>query len=137
MTRELLRRTLGDDPDRHLAFLLEMLASLDEALWVRDLREERILYLSPGFAKIWGRPVEDLIASPRLWFESIHPEDRERVRTAAVEHARSGPDRVEYRILRPDGSLRWIRDRAYPLRDGLGRVYRLAGLAEDVGDQRR
>jgi PAS domain S-box-containing protein len=132
MTRELLRRTLGDDPDRHLAFLLELLGSLDEALWVRDLREERILYLSPGFAKIWGRPVEDVLASPRLWFESIHPDDRERVRTAAVEHARSGPDRVEYRIVRPDGSIRRVRDRAYPIRDAQGRVVRLAGFVEDV-----
>jgi PAS domain S-box-containing protein len=120
---------------KELSVLREVLGAVEEVLWLRDLAEERLVYVSPGFERLWGRPAEDLLANPRIWIESIHPEDRERVLSAAVSDARSGKDRIEYRIVRPDGSVRRVRDRSYPVKDGRGRVYRLAGLVEDVTDR--
>lgn len=126
----------ADNPADRLRILLEALCAMDEVVWVRDLAEERIVYISPAFARIWGRPVEALLESPRTWIEAIHPEDRERVLSAAVNEARSAQDSIEYRILRPDGALRWVYDRSYPIRDAEGRIRRLAGVVEDITDRR-
>jgi PAS domain S-box-containing protein len=116
------------DPLEHLRQLANALGAV---LWLRDLREERLLYVSPAFEKIWGRRVEDLLANPKLWVDSIHPDDRERALSGAID-ARDGAHRQEYRILRPDGSIRHIRDRAFPILDAKGKLVRLAGVAEDV-----
>lgn len=126
---------MTEDPERELARLRELLGSVEAALWLRDLKEERLLYLSPGFEKIWGRPAAEIVANPRLWLESVHPDDRARVLSAAVSAARSGEDHIEYRIVRPDGSVRRVHDRSYPVRDAQGRIVRLAGLVEDVTDR--
>src|SRR5207244_3968875 len=82
--------------------------------------------------EIWGRPGESLYASPRNWVEAIHPEDRTRVLEAALTKQISGEYDEVYRIVRPDGSIRWIQDRASPIRDDTGKVYRIAGIAEDI-----
>ncbi len=117
---------------REFQMLREIVESIGYVFWLRDLTEERILYVSPAFATIWGRSVESLLASPRIWMDSIHPDDRERVISAALGEARIAQDAKQYRIVRPDGSVRRIEDRAYPVRNGRGEVYRLAGVARDV-----
>jgi len=120
------------------AGLLRQIAdNLKEVLWLRDLAEERILYVSPSFATVFGRPVESLLASPRVWIDAIHPDDRERVMSAALNEARSGDDVMEYRIVRPDGTVRQLRDRSYPVRNPQGEVYRLTGLVEDITDRQK
>jgi two-component system, cell cycle sensor histidine kinase and response regulator CckA len=117
-----------------LAVLLELVGAIDEVLWVRDLTEERVLYISPGFAKLWGRPPESILATPQVWVESIHPEDRERVLSKAMSVARTGVDHIEYRIVRPDGSVRRVHDRSYPIRNEKGKIHRIAGVVEDITD---
>ncbi len=118
-----------------LTVLLDLVDHIDEVLWIRDLAEERILYVSPAFAKVWGRPVETLLATPQVWVESIHPDDRERVLSAAMNQAREGVDHIEYRIVRPDGSIRRVHDRSYPIRNDKGRVTRICGVVEDISDR--
>jgi len=120
---------------QRLSVLLDLVNHIDEVLWIRDLAEERILYVSPAFAQVWGRPVESLLTSPQVWVESIHPEDRERVLSAAMNQAREDVDHIEYRIVRPDGSIRRVHDRSYPIRNAQGRIYRLAGVVEDITDR--
>jgi PAS domain S-box-containing protein len=120
--------------ERRLEVLLQLVGALDEVLWIRDLAEERVLYVSPGFAKVWGRPVESLLATPRVWVDAIHPEDRERVLSKAMVEARQGVDHMVYRIVRPDGSVRRVHDRSYPIKDAKGKIVRLAGLVEDITD---
>ena len=120
-----------------LAILLELVGAIDEVLWVRDLTEERVLYISPGFAKLWGRPPESLLTTPQVWVESIHPEDRERVLSAAMSQARTGVDHIEYRIVRPDGTVRRVHDRSYPIRNETGKIHRIAGVVEDITDRPR
>ena len=110
--------------------------NIQEVFWMTDPAKNRVLYVSPAYARIWGRSCESLQADPRNWLEAIHPEDRDRVRQAATTRQARGEYDETYRILRPDGSQRWIRDRAYPIRDASGEVYRVVGTAEDVTEHR-
>ena len=118
-----------------LAVILDLVEHIDEVLWIRDLAEERVLYVSPSFAKLWGRPVEALLATPRVWVDGIHPEDRERVLSAAMNEARAGVDHIEYRIVRPDASVRRVHDRSYPIRNAQGKITRICGVVEDISDR--
>ena len=102
-----------------------------------DVTQGKVLYVSPAFETIWGRSCASLYDSPRLWMESVHPDDRERVEQAAYLRSQRGDYDEVYRILRPDGSVRWIRDRAFPLRTGGGAIDRLLGTAADITEQRQ
>ncbi len=127
-------RVAGAEADP-LLLLRELAEQLGAVLWLRDLKEERIVYVSPAFEKVFGRTAQQLLASPRIWVEAIHPDDRERVLSAAMNEARLGEDAIEYRIVKPDGSVRRVRDRAYPIRNATGQIVRLAGVAEDITGQ--
>ena len=106
--------------------------SIDEVFWITPPEKDRMIYVSPAYEQIWGRPCSELYANPRNWLAAVHPEDRDRVIHAAMSKQIEGTYDEEYRILRPDGSERWIRDRAFPLRDDAGTIYRVVGLAEDI-----
>ena len=103
-----------------------------EVFWVYGLAEERILYISPAYEELWGRTAQTLLERPLDWLEAIHTEDQPRLRIAHVRKLESGYLNEEYRIIRPDGAIRWIWDRGFPVRDESGHVYRIAGLAEDI-----
>jgi two-component system sensor kinase FixL len=103
-----------------------------EVFWVHGVAEERLLYVSPAYADIWGRPAQSFQERPLDWLEAIHPDDRDRVHTAHIVKLGTGFLNEEYRIIRPDGTVRWIWDRGFPIRDATGYVYRIAGLAEDI-----
>ncbi|CAN5661518.1 hypothetical protein BH24ACI5_BH24ACI5_20330 [soil metagenome] len=111
--------------------------SISEVFWLTSIDKGRIEYLSPAHETIWGRRCEDVFTDPQAWIEAIHPDDRDRVSLAA--HAGQGRGEYDqvYRIVRPDGSIRWIRDRAFPVRDAGGAVVRVAGVAEDITAQRQ
>ena len=109
---------------------------IEEVFWLTSVDKGEILYLSPGYEKIWGRPCADVMKNAALWLEAIHPEDRERVGQAIAVQAEGRYDCV-YRIFTPDGQLRWIRDRAFPVRNPQGEVYRIAGVAQDVSAEQQ
>ncbi len=94
-----------------------------------------MIYVSPAYEAIWGRTCESLYAAPRSWLDAIHPEDKERIVGALPKQAK-GEYQEEYRILRPDGGVEWIRDRTFPIRDETGKVYRVAGIAECITAQK-
>ena len=105
---------------------------IHEVFWVHGIDEERTLYISPAYEEIWGRPVHGLHERPLDWLEAIHPDDRARIQAAHIAKQGSGHFDEEYRIVRPDGAIRWIWDRGFPIHDAAGHVYRIAGLAEDI-----
>jgi diguanylate cyclase (GGDEF)-like protein/PAS domain S-box-containing protein len=115
----------------------QLTENITEVFWLTDPSKNEMLYISPAYEKIWGRSCEALRASPRDWLDAIHPEDRERVLAAAVAKQAQGDYDEEYRIVRPDGSIRWIRDRAFPIADPEGHAYRIAGVAEDITEEKR
>ncbi|MBK8961680.1 MAG: PAS domain-containing protein [Candidatus Competibacteraceae bacterium] len=103
-----------------------------EVFWVHGIEQERPLYISPAYEDIWGRPIDGLHDRPQDWIEAVHPDDRARVQAAHVAKQHSGHFDEEYRIVRPDGTVRWIWDRGFPILDESGHIYRIAGLAEDI-----
>src|SRR6266481_975596 len=115
----------------------ELAETIQEVFWVTDPAKNRMLYISPAYEKIWGRTCQSLYAEPRSWLEAIHPDDRQRVLRSATTQQASGVYDEEYRIVRPDGQERWIRDRAFPVRNAHGEVQRIVGLARDVTERRQ
>jgi PAS domain S-box-containing protein len=115
----------------------QLAENIREVFWLTDWRNHKLIYVSPAYQDIWGRSPEALYANPNDWLESIHAEDRERIERTFFEVAERGGYDAEYRIVRPDGSVRWIHDRGFPIRDAQGQVYRIAGLAEDVTARRQ
>jgi PAS domain S-box-containing protein len=109
---------------------------IKEVFWISDPIKSRIIYISPGYEEIWMRSCKSLYASPESWLEAVHPDDRNRVYEAALNKQIMGTYDEQYRILRPDGSERWIRDRAFPIRNASGAVYRIVGLAEDITEDK-
>jgi PAS domain S-box-containing protein len=104
-------------------------------MWLSPPDLSAILYVSPSYEKIWGRTVASLYADPQSFVEAVLPEDRDKLARALDGHA-LGRYFVEYRILRPDGSMRWILDHGIPIRDEAGKIVRIAGFAADITDQR-
>jgi PAS domain S-box-containing protein len=108
--------------------------NIKEVFWMTNVEKSQMIYISPGYEAIWGRSCKSLYENPRSWLDAIDPQDRERVLAAAM-HQHAGYDQ-QYRIIRPDGSRRWIRDRGFPVYDANGVVYRIAGVADDITDQK-
>ena len=111
--------------------------SIQEVFWMTDTSKKQMIYISPSYEEIWGRSCASLYQSPLNWLEAVHPDDRDRITKAAITTQTAGSYDEEYRVVRPDGSLRWIRDRAFPVFDKNGQLYRLAGIAEDVTERKR
>lgn len=113
----------------------QLAENIQEVFWMSSPNGADILYVSPAFETIWQCSCESLYRQPSLWRDAIHPDDNERVRALySSESLAHGKFDVEYRIVRPDGSVRWIHDRGFPVRDEAGRVHRIAGFAEDITD---
>jgi two-component system cell cycle sensor histidine kinase/response regulator CckA len=108
----------------------QLAASIDDVFWLCEPRSLRMLYVSPAYERIWGRKCEELYRSPREWMQAIHEDDLPQM-LANLER----PDDVitdEFRMIRPDGAIRWIHCRAFPIRDDHGRTYRIAGISRDI-----
>src|SRR5437870_6295546 len=117
-----------------------MAENVPEVLWIEALDPHRMLYASPSYERIWGRPVGELYRDPGLWLEAIHPDDREPVRATYARWLAGGEtDRfdAEYRIVRPDGATRWIHDRGVLIRNERGKIYRASGIADDITERKR
>jgi len=101
-------------------------------LWIADVEAMRLDYLSPAFEAVAGRPPEAALGNLARWAETVHPDDRTGA-LEALERVRQGEVVTqEYRIVRPDGAVRWIRDTCFPIRDERGRVRQAGGIAQDV-----
>jgi PAS domain S-box-containing protein len=116
----------------------EMAEHISEAFWLYDWDKREVIYTSPAYESIWNRPIEDLYASEDEWNESVHPDDLEYARASfkQIVHTGGGEKR-EYRIVRPDGSVRWVSDRGFAIKDENGLVVRIAGIAEDITERKR
>jgi PAS domain S-box-containing protein len=114
----------------------EMAENIRDVFFLVDAHSNRTLYISPAYAEIWGRSCESAYANPESWIEAIHPEDRATIH-ARYEAAMSGGQfDYEYRIVRPDRSMRWIEARIFPIFDNAGRIVRIAGVAADITERK-
>jgi PAS domain S-box-containing protein len=114
----------------------QMTENIQEVFWIIDPKMSQLLYISPAYQKVWGCSRESLFDNPRSWIESIHPEDRKQVIDTIFrtphEVQSNGKNGIEYRIKRPDGSIRWIWGKAIPLKNDKNRIQRIAGIAIDI-----
>ncbi len=108
---------------------------IDEVFWISSPDKSEIEYVSPAFREVWQHPEEALYEDSARWLEDVHPADRERVREAIPRQIEGEYDE-EYRIVRPDGEVRWVWDRAYPIRDEEGEVWRIVGVAQDITERK-
>jgi PAS domain S-box-containing protein len=129
------RRALKEVSREHERFR-RISESIDEVFWMVEVGVRQTVYISPAYEKVWGRSCESLIANPKSFIDAIHPDDRERVvgHLPIQETGRSFT--IEYRVVRPDGSIRWVFDRGFPVTDGRGKVTHYAGVAQDITERK-
>lgn len=101
-------------------------------LWILNVDRMEFEYRSPAFERIWQKPIDPDRPQFSLCLDTVYPEDLDATKSA-VEGALKGECMIcEYRILRPDRSMRWIRNSFFPMQDENGEIHRIAGIAEDV-----
>jgi len=110
----------------------ELAENLGEVIWVRQ--DGELIYISPAFEKVWGRTCQSSYDRPDSFIDSIHPEDKERIMQAyMLEYYTADVSLDEqFKIIRPDGSIRWIWARTFPIRDEKGKVIRSVGIGDDI-----
>jgi PAS domain S-box-containing protein len=138
LIRDITERKLVENALRESdAKFRDLAENVTDVFWIRSPDMQRVQYVSPGFERIWGRPMVDHYGKPEKWVDFIHPEDRDQV--VNIFAGLAGEQRsvdVQYRILRPDGEIRWIRSRGYQVRDANDRVLRITGIVNDITEQR-
>ncbi|MEG4963778.1 PAS domain S-box protein [Microcoleus sp. K4-B3] len=109
----------------------QLAENIHEVFWIREPNQKQLVYVSPACEKIWNLSCQSLHSEPEAFWDVIHPEDLDRVK-AAFEKQVLGDYDEEYRVVRSDGSVCWVRDRAFPVRSQTGEIYRIVGIAEDI-----
>ena len=120
--------------------LRQVFDNINDVFYVVALDFGKMHYVSPAYEKVWGRKVADLYANPRSWSEAIFPEDRQAVFGFLQKTLAAGSELTEsdppFRILRPDGTQRWIQSKSVPVKDPDGVIRRIVGVARDVTAQK-
>lgn len=112
--------------------------TIPEMFWMFDNVKQNLTYVSPAYEMIWGRPVQELYENGNAYLDGILPEDHNVVFTALEKQANGEESEMEYRVLQPDGSIRWVHDRSFPIFDEkTGSLIRTAGVATDVTERKR
>lgn len=114
----------------------ELAENTREVFWLGDSENTQMLYVSPAYEIVWGRSCASLYSAPKSWMDAVYLEDKKRVVATMSKRSPKGPYDITYRIVRPDGSIRWIRDRGFPVQDKSGTVVRPAGIAEDITESK-
>jgi PAS domain S-box-containing protein len=114
----------------------EMAENIREVLWMVDPTRTKVLYVSPSYQSVWGRSAEAIFDRGLGWLNAIHPEDRGRVREALGGDLPQQQFEIEFRVMWPDGSVHWIRDRSFPIRNQTGQTERIVGISEDITERR-
>lgn len=112
----------------------------DEAFCLMTAELKKILYISPAYEKIWNRTCDSLYANPASWLESVLPEDRE-VAMSKLDFSQNGAtaktQTAEFRLIQPDGAVRWVACRAFPIMNAHGEIFRIGSIAEDITERKQ
>lgn len=134
---DITERVQAEEVLRGVALKFRQLAeSISEVFFIKDARTRHTLYISPAYETIWGRSCQSFYEQPESFRDAVHPDDRETVVDTLRRQGTGMPTSCEYRIIRPDGALRWIRSKTFPVRDGGGALYRIVGVAEDITERK-
>jgi len=111
--------------------------NIDAVIWMVDLDVKNLIYINPAYERIWGQSTTSIYDRPTSLIDAVHPADRDKAALMVEQQAKDKYKAFEYRIVRPDGSVRWIRDRSFPIWNADGKPYRLAGIAEDITERKQ
>lgn len=111
--------------------------NMGEVFWLRNFDNTRMLYINPAYEKVWGRSCASLYEKPESFIESVFDEDKPRVYDEFAKYLETGEFNVDYRIVRPDGKIRWVNARSFPVKDSENKIIRHTGIAVDITDRRR
>jgi len=114
----------------------QLAENINDVFWIFCLENNRPIYVSPAYEKIWGRTCKSVYEDTFSWLSFIHPDDREPANRNLEAWQGEEHFSIEYRIMRPNGEIRWICDRAFPIRNQQGIVYRYAGIAKDISERK-
>jgi PAS domain S-box-containing protein len=103
--------------------------SLAEVLWLASPDSKELLYVSPAAQQVFGHPAALFKSNPNKWTEMVHPDDQAHAKASVAQLTAIGRSDCEYRVVRPDGSIRWVADRRRAIRDSAGRVTMIGGIA--------
>ncbi|AFZ23658.1 PAS domain S-box [Cylindrospermum stagnale PCC 7417] len=136
--RDITARKQTEEALRSSEELFQQLTkNIPQVFFVRDAKQHNLYYISPAYEKIWGRSADRLYENPQNYYESIHPQDRDRY-IEAIENLKLGKSFNEaYRIFRPNGEMRWISEKTFPVSNDRGEVYRFTGIAEDITEHQQ
>jgi PAS domain S-box-containing protein len=125
--RNLTVQALADSEER----FRELTENLEDVFWLYSLNPLALLYISPSYEKLFGRPVQELYDDPASFLQWIHTDDQA---TALSNLPQQGQEAFQHelRLVRPDGEIRWLRFRVFPVYDQNGQIYRMGGIAEDI-----
>jgi PAS domain S-box-containing protein len=110
----------------------QMADNIQEVFWVIDPETRTAIYVNPAYETITGRSCQSLIKEPSSYEEAIHPDDRVHVLAKLERAAQSGHFEERFRVVRPDGEIRWVWVRGSPRKDPNGKITRVGGTALDV-----
>jgi PAS domain S-box-containing protein len=114
----------------------QLAETIREVFRIIPIAADETLYVSPAYEQIWGRSLESIYHNPSSWIDAVHPDDREQAGDLAIKQMHGEHVEAEYRIEALDGTEKWIRDRAFPIRDQSGELIRIVGIAEEITQQK-
>ncbi len=115
----------------------QLAENISEVFWMRNSASDKFLYVSPAYEQVWGRSCKSIYENPESRVEAIHPDDLKQSRLMFARQMQGEAVETEYRIRTPDGQEKWIRSRAFPIRDQAGELIRVAGIAEEITERKR
>jgi len=115
----------------------QLAENIREVFWIMPPSADEMLYVSPAYEQVWERTRASLYQNPMSWAAAIHPDDLDCAHAIFARQIQGETVDSEYRIRTPGGQEKWIRDRAFPIRDQAGQVIRVVGIAEEITDQKR
>ncbi len=110
--------------------------SMGEVFWLRSSDNSQLIYISPGYEKVWGRSCQSLYENPQSFIESVYDEDKPAVFAEFEKYRNCSGFDLEYRIVRPDGHIRWVRAQTFPVLNAEGAIIRHTGIAVDITDRK-
>ncbi|MFP4124407.1 MAG: PAS domain-containing protein [Coleofasciculus sp.] len=110
--------------------------NIRDVFWMTNPEKTENIYISPAYEKIFGKSCDSWYNDCLSWLDTVHPDDRDRIVSAIPKEVLGEFDK-EYRIVQPNGEMRWIRDRAFPIYNEQGKMYRIAGIAQDITERKQ
>ena len=112
----------------------QLTETIPEVFWLIECDKQQMIYLSPALESVWERPPAQFMNQPEQLLETVHPEDYDRVKRRVSEQGWKGLN-MEYRIILPDASVRWLNTRSFPIYGDAGEIVRIAGLTSDISER--